>query len=79
MANRLLAETSLLFLPLTSDKPGKEKKMKKKSWLSSSLLLCPSLALSLPGSAGRQMTSGRLITPGWVFSNLFNGSLLKKI
>ncbi|KAF3857414.1 hypothetical protein F7725_009273 [Dissostichus mawsoni] len=47
------------------------------------VLLSPSPSLPcslLPGSAGRQMTRvcGRLITPGWVFSNLFNGSLLKK-
>lgn len=45
-----------------------------------SLLLLPLPCSLLPGSAGRQMTGvcGRLITPGWVFSNLFNGSLLKK-
>lgn len=58
---------------------GDEAKKKKKILAVLSSSPSPSLPRSLlPGSAGRQMTSGRLITPGWVFSNLFNGSLLKK-
>lgn len=83
----------LFFFSLTSDRipsQGKGRKMKrakekekkkKKSWPSSSPFFSfPSLCFLLPGSAGRQMTGvcGRLITPGWVFSNLFNGSLLKE-
>lgn len=62
-------------------KPGKEKEDEEEEILAVLLSRSPSLPCSrLPGSAGRQMTRvcGRLITPGWVFSNLFNGSLLKK-
>lgn len=67
--------------PLTEYQAREEKEDEEEEILAVLLSSSPSLPCSrLPGSAGRQMTRvcGRLITPGWVFSNLFNGSLLKQ-
>lgn len=71
---------SLSLSPLT-EYQAREGKEDDEEEILAVLSFSPSFLCSLlPGSAGRQMTRvcGRLITPGWVFSNLFNGSLLKE-
>lgn len=78
---RACSSRSFSLSPLTEYQAREEKEDEEEEILAVLLSSSPSLPCSiLPGSAGRQMTRvcGRLITPGWVFSNLFNGSLLKK-
>ncbi len=77
---RVCSSRSFSLSPLTEYQAREEKEDEEVEILAVLLFSSPSLPCSiLPGSAGRQMTRvcGRLITPGWVFSNLFNGSLLK--
>lgn len=77
---RACSSSSSSLSPLT-EYQAREEKDEEEEILAVLLSSSPSLPCSrLPGSAERQMTRvcGRLITPGWVFSNLFNGSLLKK-
>lgn len=75
------SEPVLTLSPLTEYQAREGKEDEEEEILAVLLSSSSSFPCSLlPGSARRQMTRvcGRLITPGWAFSNLFNGSLLKK-